>query len=341
MIRWLRSRFSTEDRADDGYTKRLLDAQLKAAQGIDSIRDTSVYRACLNLISDAAASAQLEGRHSEILQPRLGAIVRQMVDRGSSALELIIGSSGGLELLPVEIINVFGQSEESTWIYNLERAGPTTTLTGQREQAGVLNFRLRPNLRSPWRGEPSLQPSNSTAKLLSRMQDQLTIEASFLPARLLGAGFSREQRTDVADGIESGGIVVFPVSRAGSDSKAIHTGSVGGEFSASGVELFQQLTAVVCSVMGCPPALIVPGSSDGSGKEAFRRFSSATVSPLLMVVMEEWRRLVGPMTFNLNSLRAADAAGIARATGSKATAVQRLVQSGMALDEALAVVEID
>ena len=57
--------------------------------------------------------------------------------------------------------------------------------------------------------------------------------------------------------------------------------------------------------------------------------------------MQEWRRLVGPITYNLDALRASDQVSISRALGSKAKAVQSLVQSGMALDEALAVVEID
>ena len=161
------------------------------------------------------------------------------------------------------------------------------------------------------------------------------------PARILGAGLSKEQRTDVAAGIEKAGIVVFPVMRGGHDSKPIHTGEVGGSYSTAGVELHGKLGELICSVLGCPSDLIVGSGSSVSARESYRRFSSATIFPILQNIMEEWGRKVGPMKFNLDALRASDQVGISRALGSKAKAVQSLVQSGMALDEALAVVEID
>ena len=98
---------------------------------------------------------------------------------------------------------------------------------------------------------------------------------------------------------------------------------------------------MICTVLGCPPDLIQGGGSDTSSKESFRRFALSTIGPLLQIVMTEWTRLVGPMEFDLDRLRAADAVSISRAIGSKAKAVQALVQSGMALPEALSVVGID
>ena len=56
--------------------------------------------------------------------------------------------------------------------------------------AGVLNCRLRPSPRTPWRGTPSLPAGNTTATLLRKLEAQLTSEAAFKPARVLGAGFS-------------------------------------------------------------------------------------------------------------------------------------------------------
>ena len=135
--------------------------------------------------------------------------------------------------------------------------------------------------------------------------------------------------------------MVFPVGTKSSDTKPIHSGSVGGEYTPSGVELHGKLNELVCAVMGVPSDLIVGSGSSVSARESYRRFSSATVFPLLQTIVSEWTRLVGPMEFNLDAMRAADQTGISRAFGSKAKAVQSLVQSGMALDEALAVAEID
>ena len=127
----------------------------------------------------------------------------------------------------------------------------------------------------------------------------------------------------------------------GNESKALSAGAVGGGYSEAGVDLFGQLSAVICTMLGVPSDLIQSGGSDNSSKESFRRFSLSTITPLLQIVMDEWTRLVGEMTFDLSRLRAADAVSISRAIGSKARAVSELVQSGMPLSEALSVAGID
>ena len=264
-----------------------------------------------------------------------------MVDTGQAAFELIVGQSGRIGMLPVEITNVTGQADEASWVYTLSRPGPSAVMTAIREQAGVLNFRLRPSTRTPWRGTPSLQSGNTTATLLRKLEVQMTSEAAMKPARLLGAGFSREQRQDVAEGIEAAGIVVFPLGRAGSDTRPIHTGSVSGEYTPSGVELFEKVNELICSTLGVPSDLIIGSGSSVSARESYRRFSSATVSPLLQTIMQEWRRLVGPMTYDLSDLRASDQTGISRAIGSRAGAVSKLVAAGVPLPEALEIAGID
>ena len=340
MIGWLRSKFA-ETRAAGDYTQLLLSQQLAAARGAGSVRESAVYASCLNLIESASSSAELEGQYSSTLQAKLGGIVKEMVHSGQSAYELVIGSGGRLELQPVQITDVYGGVAEETWIYRLTRPGPSSTETVIRPQEGVLNFRLHPDPRTPWRGAASLPPTNTTATLLSKMETQLTSEAAFKPARILAAGLAKEQRTAVMNSIAAGGIISFPQARTGSDSKAVHTGVVTGEYSAAGVELFGQVAALICTTLGCPADLIQATGSDTSSKESFRRFALSTIAPLLEIVMAEWGRLVSPMQYDLTRLRAADAVSISRAIGSKAKAVSTLVQSGMDLPEALSVVGIE
>ena len=340
MIDWLRSKF-TESRASTSYTDLLTAQHLAAAQGAGSVRSSGIYQSCLNLIESASSSAELEGLHSTTLQAKLGAIAKGMVDRGSSAWEMLIGANGRLELLPVEITDVYGSVSPDSWLYKIERPGPSSTETTIRPQESVLNFRLRPSPRAPWKGSPALPAGNTTATLLTKMETQLISEAAMKPARVLVGGMAPEQRKDIVDSITAGGIVAFPQSRAGTESKALGTGTVGGEFSAAGVDLFGQVGAMICTTLGCPADLIQGAGSDTSSKESFRRFSLATITPLLQIVMDEWTRLVGPMTFDLSRLRAADAVSIARATGSKATAVGKLVAAGVSLDEALSISGID
>ena len=341
MIGRLRSWFTPPPPETRGYVDQLLSQSLAAAQGTGSVRDSAVYQACLNLLSDAASTATLEGDHADVLQPRLGHIVRQMVDQGQAALEMIVGRSGRLELLPVEITNVTGQAEEASWFYTISTPGPSTNTTSVREQAGVLNCRLRPSPRTPWRGSPSLPAGNTTAALLRKMEIQLSSEAAMRPARVLGAGFSAEQRKQVADGIEAAGIVVFPVGSKSSDAKPIHSGSVGGEYSTAGVELHGKLNELVCSVLGVPSDLVVGSGSSVSARESYRRLASATIFPLLQTIMQEWGRLVGPMKFDLSDLRASDQTGISRAVGSRAVAFKNFVAGGVDVDRALQLAGLD
>ena len=121
---------------------------------------------------------------------------------------------------------------------------------------------------------------------MGKMEGQLIAEAAMRPARILVGGMAPDQRRDIVDSITSGGVIAFPQTRMGSESKALSTGTVGGEYSTAQVDLFAQVGAMICTVLGCPPDLIQGGGADTSSKESFRRFALATVAPLLQTVMD-------------------------------------------------------
>ena len=276
MMGWLRSRL-TETRKANDYTDLVINQLHAAATGSGSVRQSAVYASCLHMLESAASSAELTGEHAATLQAKVGGIIKEMVHSGQSAYELVIGSSGRLELLNVNILTVYGSVAPETWSYKIERPGPRSTETTIRPQESVLNFRLRPSPRTPWKGSPAIQAGNTTATLLAKLEQQFTSEASLKPARVLSIGVSPEQRKDVVDSIAAGGIVAFPQSRMGNESKALSTGEVGGEYSEAGVDLFGQLSAVICTMLGVPSDLIQSGGSDNSSKESFRRFSLSTI----------------------------------------------------------------
>ena len=134
MIGRLRSWF-TPPPETRGYVDQILSAQLAAASGTGSIRDSAVYEACKHLIADCVSTAELEGDGADILQPRLGEIAASMVDTGQSAHELIVGQAGQLQMLPVEITNVQGGSEEASWILHRGAVG-SDGYHDRREGAG-------------------------------------------------------------------------------------------------------------------------------------------------------------------------------------------------------------
>ena len=327
-----------------GYVDQILSAQIAAAQGAGSVRSSAVYQACLNLISDAAATAELTGEHSEVLQPRLGAIARQMVDVGQSAFELVIGRGGGLELLPVEITNVTGGAEEDTWFYTLARSGPMSTMKTVREQSGVLNFRSRPSSRSPWRGQPSLPAGNTTAALLGELEIQLAREARVKPTRLITAGSVKGQGREVEESISRGGIIsvlqAFATATT-TDPSGIRSGVLRNETSAPVAALYEQLERAVCGALGVPAGLILSDGDGAAARENFRFFSASTIAPLLAAVQNEWQAKIGPLTYGLDELRASDTTARARALGSRSMVFKNLVSGGVGVERALLISGLD
>ena len=94
MIGRIKSWFTPPPPETRGYVDAILSAQLAAASGTGSIRDSAVYQACKHLIADCVSTATLEGDGADVLQPRLGEIASAMVDTGQAAFELIAGRSG-------------------------------------------------------------------------------------------------------------------------------------------------------------------------------------------------------------------------------------------------------
>ena len=75
-----------------------------------------------------------------------------------------------------------------------------------------------------------------------------------------------------------------------------------------------------------------------------RRFGSTTIQNLMVTIVREWESKMGTeLLWNLDNLRSSDEVSRARAVGSRANAVSRLVDSGLPLDlpQAMAVVGID
>ena len=134
------------------------------------------------------------------------------------------------------------------------------------------------------------------------------------------------------------------VQAAGSkdDPSGVKAGVVRNEVSAPSVELHVQLERAICGALGVPADLVLGGTSESSARESFRRLASTTITNILTTISREWEAKMGTsLQWNLDQLRSSDEVSRARATGSKAQAVSRLVDSGLPLAQAMAVVGID
>ena len=343
-IRSIRSWF-TEERASDGqqdYTSQLLAQSLAAARGIDGIKSTAAYRGALTLIGHSTGVATLTGQHSGSLQRHLSTIAREMVDTGQSDWLINIGSTGEVVLLPVTTAAVVGGPDPRTWIYSLTLPGPSETVTVQRSGESILSFRLRVDSKTPWRGRPAISAAG-TGQLLCHLESQLRDEAKVAPARLITGGQVARQATDISASIRGGGIVTLLQAIASRDDPAgIRAGTIRNESSAASVALHEKLSTLICGAMGVPADLVMGSSSESGSRESFRRLASTTINNILVTISKEWELTMGTaLEYSLDSLKSADDVSRARALGSRANAVQRLVQSGVELPQALAIAGVD
>ena len=265
-----------------------------------------------------------------------------MVDTGESNWLIQVDSDGGLRLLPVGVVNVVGGPDPRTWVYRLTMPGPSETVTLQRSGESVLSFRLRVDPRTPWRGRPAID-STGTGALLAQLESQMRDEAKVTPARVIAGGAVAEQAGDISDLIGAGGVVGITQAIASrEDPSGIKAGVIKNETTASSVSLHEKLSTLICGALGVPSDLVLGSSSESGSRESFRRFASTTINNILTTVAREWQGKLGTaLEFNLDSLRSADEVSRARAVGSRASAVQRLVQSDVPLDQALAIAGID
>ena len=343
-MRSIRSWF-TEERASEAqqnYTTLLLDQALSAARGLDSIKSQAAYRGALTLIENATGVATLTGQHASSLQEHLSTIARAMVDVGESNWLINVGSGGELVLLPVTASAVVGGPDPKTWLYTLQVPGPSQTVTLQRSGESILSFRLRVDARTPWKGRPAID-STGTGQLLCKLESQLRAEATVKPARVISGGQVAGQAKDISEIVGAGGVVGITQAIASrEDASGLKAGVVRNETSASSVSLHEKLSTFVLGAMGVPADLVMGSSSESGSRESFRRLASTTINNILTTISREWESKMGTaLQWDLDLLRSSDDVSRARATGSRANAVSRLVDSGLPLAQAMAVVGID
>ena len=245
-------------------------------------------------------------------------------------------------LLPVTVAAVVGGPDPRTWLYTLTMTGPTETVTLQRPGESVLSFRLRVDPRTPWRGRPAID-SVGTGQLLTQLEAQMIDEAKVSPARVVAGGAVAGQAGDISDLISAGGVVGITQAIASrEDPSGIKAGVIRNEVTAPSVSLHTKLSTAICGAMGVPADLVLGSSSESGSRESMRRLGSTTIQNILVTVAREWESKMGTaLEWDLDQLRSSDEVSRARAVGSRAQAVSRLVDSGTPLPQALAIAGID
>ena len=343
MIRWP---WSKSEKRESSYTDeivaRILDRAAASTPGDPAA--TWALECASNLYARAFAAARITGERTERITPSmLAQIARSLIRRGES-LHLIELRRGRVDFLPAGTWDVRGEGGEESWRYRLDIFGPSGSSMRFASSAQVLHVRYAVDASRPWHGIGPLQSARATGALAGNLERRLGEEAGGPVAHVVpipqdgGSGEDDDPlaslKADIAaakgrtiltettaaawgEGMSAAPKADWKASRLGADPPDV----LRGLRSESGMS--------VLSACGVPVSLAT--DADGtSQREAWRRFVMGAVEPLLEIVGEELeRKLETTISFDLTGLWAHDLQG-------RASAFQKMVQGGMALEQAVA-----
>ena len=204
----------------------------------------------------------------------------------------------------------------------------------------MLHFRVNVDPARPWKGRPAHSIASATAATAAAAEKSAEGEARFPISKLipLVQSVTPDQHGEFMEGwkreMAKGGIFLLPMSARSENSRinrptveTVHPDPTQGH-----LELRKSAALELLTAMGVPASLVDPAADAGSQREAYRRFVHLTLEPLARIVEAEFSSKLGvECGIDFGSLFAADLAGRGRA-------LKQMVESGVALPEALAIV---
>lgn len=275
----------------------------------------------------------------------LAMIGRALASQGEIAFAIDV-RGGKVMLLPASAIDVFGPVDR--WRYRLDVFGPSETTTLEMPADAVLHFRIGVDARMPWRGRDPLRYAAASGRLAAAIERALADDARIPTGRVIPIPGTADQANQVADKLAAGGLVGIGTGGARhttTDPRAANytPGRLGPAPPAELLQLQSNLGRAILACFGLSPALY-EASGDGAGqREAWRRAWAGTFAPIARIMAAEIadKLDVEDFTLQLDELRAADEATRARAIGSRAQALSRMVEAGVPLAEARTLAGLD
>ena len=226
--------------------------------------------------------------------------------------------------------------------YSLTIPTPGGTDTIRALGGEVLDLRINPAPETPWLGRSPLAFMGLSPDLLASAEAAI---AGALPHTGKGllpipSTVPEEQKAKALAGLRDGNLAVI----GSKEDFGHHTGGSRTEFKR--VELTPDLRGVpltetardlhdrILAAAGIPPSLFSASGNAGASREALRLFTTTTLDPLARIISPELGRKLGVTRLGLQDMATADTAGRARSVSS-------LVQSGVPLATAMALVGWD
>ena len=297
-----------------------------------------------NLYARAFAAAKISGDRTERITPSMLALIARSLIRRGEGLYLLQTRRGQVDFLPAGGWDIRGGADEESWKYRLDFYGPSGQSSRFVSSGQVLHFRYAVDAAMPWHGVGPLASARETGALAANLEKRLGEEAGAPVAHVLpipqdgGSGDDDDPlaslKADIA-GAKGRTILTETTSAAWGEgmSAAPKADWKANRLGAAPPDVLRGLRSeaglAVLSASGIPVSLAT--DADGtSQRESWRRFVMGAVEPLLEIVGEELEaKLETQIAFDLTGLWAHDLQG-------RASAFQKMVQGGMAIEQAAA-----
>ena len=339
-----------EKRAVQPYTDLITNSLESQAAG-DTTRATTLaaVEAAAGQYARAFAGAEVQASAhvKRALTPSVLALMaRNMIRYGESVHALQV-KTGNLSLIPAGSFDVTGGIDETEWLYKIYVYGPSGNLSSFVVSSSIVHCRYSVDSSQPWRGISPLGWSNTTARLLSNLENNLANEVGgptgyVLPVPIDSAkkddntGPLDQLRADMVN-IKGRTVLVESVANGWSEGKANApqkdwvSERIGPNPPSVLATLRSDAAQSILSACGCPPGLFTTDGSAQGSREAWRRFIFGSVEPLARLVEEELsRKLESPVSLSFSGMFAAD-------ISQRANAFSKMVQSGMGVDKAVGI----
>ena len=324
-----------ELRESVNFTEKLIAHSLAVAQGTHSpdAAQTAAAEFASGLVGRSLAVALVEPESAaRILTPAcLMEIGRRLILTGN-AVAWIDARGSALKLRNSRHFSVVsGDVDARTWLYEMEIAAPTGTLTKRVRQPGVLHVKINEDRYSPWYGESPLVAAGISAGLLARVESKTAEELRSAVGHLLpvpeGMGEDNQKALQHDLGELQGRTALVETQAGGHGQGRIAAPQlewqikrIGAMIPESHIALRSDVARDVCASMGIPPSLYA-GTEGGGLREGYRQLLVSLIEPLAEIIKAEFREKIGfPVTFNFRKLAAADVAARARAFGGMVAA---------------------
>ena len=290
------------------------------------------------------ASAELDPPIAAVSPSVMSSIGRELVRRGESLWAIDV-RRGQIGLRPSASWDIVGSSDESSWVYRLDLAGPSGNETRIYPASSVLHLKYASDPERPWAGVSPWSYARQTARLAANLELRLAEEAGSRVGYLLpvpsdgGDGGTADPLASLKNDLAAlaGNTALVETTAAGyGEGRAAapladwKPQRMGANPPATLAELRGGTNLDVLQACGIPAGL-VSDRAEGSGqREAWRRFGVGTLQPAARLVGEELANKLGVpgLRIHFGGLSASDLAGKARSVGI-------FVKSGVPLARAL------